>query len=71
MADRMKTIRSHATLRRRAAALLTLTVLLLAGAEREALGAMVHRPMDLGVGRRDAARQIVEQHPAVIERRIP
>jgi hypothetical protein len=66
----MKTMRSNTTLQHRAAALLTLCVLLLAGAERDALAALSHRPVDVGVGRRDAARQVVEQHPPLFELRI-
>jgi len=66
----MTTTRSNRTTQHRAAALLTLFALLLAGAERDVLEAAVHRPVDLGVGRRDAARQVVEQHPLLVERQV-
>ena len=52
------------------AALLTLCALLLSGLERSGLEAQGHRPCDLGVGRRDAARQVVEQHAPLTDPRI-
>jgi len=52
------------------AALLTLCALLLSGLERSALDAHVHRPCDLVMGRRDAARQVVEQHGPLTDPRL-
>jgi hypothetical protein len=57
---------------RHRAALATLFALLLAGAEQAAGSG---QPQELVVGRRDAARQVVEQHMPALERparaRIP